>query len=63
MKSPTYYIFDDTINIKNFDRNKIKIDENSYKDIAIYYIEYMTVKNLSCIKINSVYNLSDKINE
>ena len=42
------------INIKNLDPNKIKIDEKSYIYILIYYIEYVTVKDLSYTKINSV---------
>ena len=29
-----YYFFDDIINIKNFDPNRIKIDEKSYKNIT-----------------------------
>ena len=37
----TYYFFDDTINIKNFNPNSIKTDEKSYKNILIYYIEYV----------------------
>ena len=45
------------INIKNLDPNKIKIHEKSYKNILIYYIGYATIKNLRCIKINSVNHL------
>ena len=37
LKSHTYYVFDDIINIKNFDTNNIKTDEKSYKNILIYY--------------------------
>ena len=37
----TYYFFDDTINIKNFNPNSIKTDEKSYKNILVYYIEYV----------------------
>ena len=40
MKNHTYYFFDDIINIKDFDTNKIKTDEKSYKNILIYYIGY-----------------------
>ena len=29
IKNQTYYFFNDIINIKNFDPNNIKIDENS----------------------------------
>ena len=52
IKNPTYYFFDDIINMKNFDLNNIKIDEKSYKDILMYYIRY-----LKYVKINSVYPL------
>ena len=31
--------------MKDFDPNNIKIDENSYKNILIYYIAYVTIKN------------------
>ena len=37
IKNRTYYFFNDTINIKSFDPNNIKIDEKSYKNILIYY--------------------------
>ena len=40
MKNHTYYFFDDIINIKDFDTNKIKTDEKSYKNILIYYTGY-----------------------
>ena len=33
IKNRTYYFFDDMINIKNLDSNKIKINEKSYKSI------------------------------
>ena len=44
IKNRTYYFFNDIINIENFDLNNIKIDENSYKNIIIYYIGYVTIK-------------------
>ena len=44
IKNGTYYFFNDIINIENFDLNNIKIDENSYKNIIIYYIGYVTIK-------------------
>ena len=53
------------INIKNLDSNKIKIDENSYKNIFIYHIGYLTIKDLSYPRINSVnflYLIINKIN-
>ena len=42
IKNRTYYFFNDFINIENFGPNKIKIDENSYKDILICNIGYVT---------------------
>ena len=44
IKSRTYYFFNDIINIETFDPKNIKIDEQSYKNILIYYIEYVTIK-------------------
>ena len=54
IKNQTYYFFDDIIYIKSFDPNNIKIDKKSYKDILIYYIGYMTIKDSRHVKINSV---------
>ena len=54
IKNRTYYFFNDIINIKNFDPNNIKIDEKSYKDILIYYIGYVTIRDSKYVKINSV---------
>ena len=34
IKNRTYYFFDDMINIRSLDPNKIKIDENSYKTFS-----------------------------
>ena len=41
------------INIKNIDPNKINTDQKSYKNILIYQIGYVTVKDLSYADINS----------
>ena len=54
LRNCTCYFFNDIINIKNFDLNNIKIDENSYKDILIYYIGYVTIKIVKYKKMNSV---------
>ena len=54
IKSRTYYFFNDIINIKHFDLNNIKIDGKSYKNILIYYIGHVTIKDLKYIKIYSV---------
>ena len=44
IKNRTYYVFNDMINIKEFDSNLLKIDQNSFKKIGIYCIGYITKK-------------------
>ena len=64
-KNHTYYFFNDIINIKNFDPNNIKIDEKLYKNIFIYYMGYVTIKEMKYVKINSVnpsYLIFSKVN-
>ena len=66
IKNHTYYFFDDAINIKDFDPNNIKIDEKSYKNVLIYCIAYVTIKNSKYVKINSInplYLMFNKMNE
>ena len=42
-------------NIKDFNPNLLKTDKNSYKNINIYYIRYITIKSISNYEsINSV---------
>ena len=52
IKNRTYYFFNDMIDIENFDPNIIKIDEKSYKNILIYSIGYVAIKEY--VKIYSV---------
>ena len=55
IKNPTYYFLNDMINIKNFDWSLLKIDKKSCKNINIYYIGYVAIKNISDYEnINSV---------
>ena len=52
-------------NIKHFDPNNIKMDEKSNKNVLIYYIEYVTIKDSKYVKINSVnplYLIINKVN-
>ena len=51
IKNRIYYFFNDKISIKNFNSNLLKIDKKSYKDIDIYYIEYITIKKFVILKI------------
>ena len=60
IKNQTYYFLDDMINIKILDLNKIKIDGKSYKNILIYYIGYVMVKDLRCV--NRLYLIINEIN-
>ena len=50
IKNWTYYFFDDMINVKDFDPNLLKIDKKSYKNVNIYYIGYITVKDFGFVK-------------
>ena len=43
--------------------NEIKIDEKSYKNILIYYIWYVTIKDSKYVKINCVNHLYLIINK
>ena len=63
IKNHTYYFFNDIINVRNFDLNNIKIDKNSYKNILIYYIGYVTIKDSKYVEINSVNPLYLIINK
>ena len=52
IKNPTYCFFD-YINIEDFDPNLIKIDKKWYKNIDVYYIGYITMKDSDYVKIKS----------
>ena len=42
------------INIKDFHLNLLKIDKTSYKNIDIYYIGYVAMKDSKYVDIHSV---------
>ena len=64
IKNRTYHFLKDTINIKDFDSNLLKIAKKSYKNIDIYHIEYLTInKNLGYENIHSVKPLHLTIGE
>ena len=54
IKNHTYQVFDNIINIKDFDPNNIKTVEKSCKNILIYYFAYVTIKDSKYLKINSI---------
>ena len=56
IKIRTHYFFNDIIDTENFDPNNIKIDEKSYKNIFLYYIGYVTIKEyLKIYSVNPLY--------
>ena len=60
-----FYFSNNIINIKVFGPDNIKIDEKSYKNIFIYYIGYVMIKDSKYVKINSVnplYLIFRKVN-
>ena len=46
IKNRTYYFYNDMVDIKEFDSNLLKIDKKSYKDIGIYKIGYISIKEI-----------------
>ena len=54
IKNRTYYFSDNMTNIKDFDPSLLKIDKESYKNIGIYSIGYITMINSDHLNINSV---------
>ena len=54
-KNRTLYFYNDQINLKDFDANMLKIDKKYYKEIDVYYIGYLTFKEIAnCNNIDSV---------
>ena len=43
IKNRTYYFYNDTVYLKNFEPNLLKIDKRPFKNIDIYYIGYTTI--------------------
>ena len=66
IKIVKHYFYGDMISIQNLDPQKMKMDKNSYKNNLIYYVEYVTVKDLRNVKIYSVnflYLIINRTNE
>ena len=64
VENRTYYFYNDIINIEEFNSNLLKIDETSYKDIDIYYPEYITIKKIGdceyIYSVNPLYLITGK---
>ena len=55
IKYRTYYFYNDTINLQDFESNLLKINKKHYKGINIYYNGYITIKKIDdCENIHSV---------
>ena len=65
IKNRTYYFYNDMINIGVFDSNLLKIDKKLYKDTDIYYIGYITIKEMDDCKnicsVNPLYLIIGKV--
>ena len=58
IENGTFYFLNHMINIQNFNSGLLKLDKTSYKNNDIYYMEYITVKNIGDYEsIHSVYPL------
>ena len=58
IRNISYYFFNDMLNVKNLDPNKIKIDEKSCKNILIDYVAYVTLYS-----VKPLYLIINKMNE
>ena len=56
IKNRTYYFYNDMINIKDFDARLLNNDKNSYKNIGIYNIGYITKKKIDYYK--NIYSVN-----
>ena len=63
IKNRSYYFFNDIIAVENFYPNNIKIDEKSYKNILIYNIRYVTIKEyVKTYSVNPLYLIFRYVN-
>ena len=51
IKNRTYYFSNDMIRIEELNPDLLKIDMKSYKNIDIYYIGYITMKDVDYVNI------------
>ena len=55
IKERTYYFYNDFIDIETFYSKNLKLDKKKYKDLDIYNIGYVTIKNIGdCYDVDSV---------
>ena len=51
IKNRSYYLYNDMINLKDFESCLLKIDKKHYKGFNIYYIGYIKIKKLMIVKV------------
>ena len=62
IKSKTYYFYNDLINIKNFNNNKLKLDKKGVLGNYVYYIGYITKKpQWNVNSVNPLYVMINRI--
>ena len=55
IKDRTCYFYNDIIDTETFDSNNLKLDKKTYKNLDIYNIRYVTIKNIGFgYDVNSV---------
>ena len=63
IKNRSNYFFDDLIWLHRFDPNLLKLDKKSLKDMNIYYIGYVTKKNVNLnLIIQELYGYVEEYN-
>ena len=54
IKERTYYFYNDIIDLKTFDSENLKLDKKMHKDLDIFNIGYVAIKNFGdCYDVNS----------
>ena len=62
IKNRTYYFYNDLINIKNFNINKLKLDKKVVLGNDVYYIGYITKKpQWNVDSVNPLYLMINRI--
>ena len=56
IKHRAYYFYKDMIILKNFEPNLLQIDWKPYKNIGIYYIGYIAIKEID--KYEIIYSVN-----
>ena len=55
-ENQTYYFYNNTTDLKNFESNLLKIAKESQKNIDIFYIGYITIKKID--NYESIYSVN-----